>query len=90
MSAPCRRVVFNPTSIPELRQNRNYTQLARKLPRKPANNISSGWRMNFTRNESTAVGKDYTGHIEAHENEAILFFDSMLLSKSRREVQSLI
>lgn len=77
MSVPARRVVFNPTSIPELRPRRSYFQPARTIPGRPPAGRPKNWSWRVVRKESTEVGKDHSGHIEAHTNEGILFFDSM-------------
>ncbi|OAF62200.1 mitochondrial escape protein 2 [Pseudogymnoascus destructans] len=77
MSIPARRAVFNPTSIPELRPRRAYIQPARTIPGRPPAGRPKNWSWRVVRKESTEVGKDHSGHIEAHTNEGILFFDSI-------------
>jgi len=76
MSNPARRVVFNPTSIPELRPKRSYIQPARSIPGRAPTRLPRKWAWSSVRKESTEIGKNHTGHIEAHPNEGILFFDS--------------
>ncbi|TVY81632.1 Mitochondrial escape protein [Lachnellula suecica] len=76
-----RRVFFNPTSVPSLRTRRPQTRdfynaghLARVGLR--GNGVrASRWR--GVRRESTETGEDSTGHITAHSNEGILFFDNL-------------
>ena len=84
MKGPVRRVVFNPTSIPELR-TRAFTQSTRTIPGRQALR-SNPWVWNTIRNESTVIGKDASGHIETQANEAILFFDSELCDCSERNM----
>ena len=74
MKGPVRRVVFNPTSIPELR-TRAFTQSTRTIPGRQAIKPKL-WAWTAIRNETTVIGKDASGHIETQANEAILFFDS--------------
>lgn len=76
MKGPVRRVVFNPTSIPEVR-TRTFTQSTRTIPGRQAI-TPNPWVWNTVRNETTVIGKDASGHIETQANEAILFFDSEL------------
>ncbi|KFY59315.1 hypothetical protein V497_04383 [Pseudogymnoascus sp. VKM F-4516 (FW-969)] len=76
MSVPARRAVFNPTSIPELRPRRTYFQPARTIPGRPPAGRPKNWSWRVVRKESTEVGENHSGHIEAHTNEGILFFDS--------------
>lgn len=78
MISHVRRVVFNPTSCPGLRCQRGYIQTAKSSPKSPSIR-ANGFKSRGVRNESTATGEDRTGHIVAHANEGILFFDSELL-----------
>lgn len=75
-----RRVYFNPTSIPSLRTQaptRDFYNAAR-IPRVGLRSNAGTWRS--IRRESTETGEDQTGHISATPNEAILFFDSELMT----------
>lgn len=76
MSGPARRVVFNPTSIPELRPARSYMQTARKIPGRPLLKTPASWPWRSIRQESTELGWNLTGHIDRRANEGIVFFDS--------------
>jgi hypothetical protein len=74
MNGPTRRVLFNPTGLPGLRSQRTYYQNAKSIPRKfPARGTNRGLGI---RRESGLTGENQSGHISAHPNEAILFFDS--------------
>ena len=74
-----RRVVFNPTSIPGLRPPRprqefyNSGQISR-LGFRNSLERSGGW--GSIRKATSQAGNDKSGHIVAHANEGILFFDS--------------
>lgn len=72
------RSVFNPTSIPSLRAPRRGFHNAGTTSRAGIRGLGKGngarWR--GIRKESTDTGEDKTGHISAHANEGILFFDS--------------
>jgi hypothetical protein len=78
MSRPARRVVFNPTSLPELRTHRNHFHTVRTIRAKPLSAASYGI-FGRIRNESTSIGKNHSGHIETQNNEGVLFFDSRWL-----------
>lgn len=78
-----RRVVFNPTSVPSLRQSEtqrrdiyNASRFVRPGLSGVRNNgaLFRNWRV--IRHESTETGEDKTGHIFPSSNEGILFFDS--------------
>ncbi|TVY94316.1 Mitochondrial escape protein [Lachnellula willkommii] len=77
-----RRVFFNPTSIPSLRTKRPHSRdfytagyVARAGLRKDNGAAVGRWRS--VRKESTETGEDSSGHISAHPNEGILFFDNL-------------
>lgn len=75
MSGASRRVFFNPTSLPGLRSQQSPLQYARATARCAARGLS---RPVGLRRVSTAMGEDESGHIVAHTNEGILFFDSKI------------
>lgn len=82
MSGPTRRVLFNPTALPNLRSQsqRSYFQHARSIPRRPVprgSNLGPALRM-----ESTVTGENKSGHVKTGPNEGILFFDSQFQSQA--------
>jgi hypothetical protein len=72
------RCFFNPTGVPGLRTPRHGFHNAGTTSRVGLRGLGKGntarWR--GIRKESTDTGEDKTGHISAHANEGILFFDS--------------
>jgi hypothetical protein len=73
MSGAGRQVLFNPTSLPGLRLQRAPVQYARTTARCIGRGLN---RSTGLRRVSTLTGEDESGHIAAHTNEGILFFDS--------------
>lgn len=73
MSGVGRRVLFNPTSLPGLRLQGSQIQYARTTARCVGRGLN---RLAGLRRVSTVTGEDESGHIAAHTNERILFFDS--------------
>jgi hypothetical protein len=76
MNGAGRRVLFNPTSLPGLRSQQTSIQYARTTARCVGRGLN---RSVGLRRVSTVTGEDESGHIAAHTNEGILFFDSKIL-----------
>jgi hypothetical protein len=69
-------VLFNPTSLPGLRSQSRPIQYTRITARCVGRGLN---RFAGLRRVSTLTGEDESGHIAAHTNEGILFFDSKIL-----------
>jgi hypothetical protein len=66
-------VLFNLTSLPGLRSQQSSIHYARMTARCMGRSLN---RSAGLRRVSTLTGEDESGHIAAHANEGILFFDS--------------
>jgi hypothetical protein len=74
MNSQRSRAFFGPTSLPHSGLQRSYLRDARIITGKPLARMSD--RVLDARSKSTLVGEDRSGHIVAHANEGIMFFDS--------------